>query len=47
MPRRCVAAGCSTSTREGYSLHEFPRDDSTRAKWTRTVKRFRGNWDGP
>ena len=47
MPRRCVAAGCSTSTGEGYSLHEFPRDDSTRAKWTRAVKRFRGNWDGP
>ena len=47
MPRRCVAAGCSTSTGEGYSLHEFPRDDSTRAKWTRTIKRFRGNWDGP
>ena len=23
MPRRCVAAGCSTSTGEGYSLHEF------------------------
>ena len=47
MPRRCVAAGCSTSTGEGYSLHEFPRDDSTRAKWTQAVKRFRGNWDGP
>ena len=47
MPRRCVAAGCSTSTGEGYRLHEFPRDDSTHAKWTRAVKRFRGNWDGP
>ena len=47
MPRRCVAAGCSTSTVEGYSLHECLRDDSTRAKWTRAVKRFRGNWDGP
>ena len=42
MPRRCIAAGCSTSTGEGYSLHEFPRDDSTRAKWTRAVKRFGG-----
>ena len=26
MPTRCVAASCSTSTGEGYSLHEFPRD---------------------
>ena len=47
MPRRCVAAGCSTSTGECYSLHEFPQDDSTCAKWTRAVKRFRSNWDGP
>ena len=29
----CVAAGCSTLTREGYnSLHEFPQDNSMRAK---------------
>ena len=47
MPRRCIAAGCRTSTGEGYSLHEFPRNDSTRAKWTRAVKHFRDNWDGP
>ena len=38
MPRRCIAAGCSTASGEGYSLHEFPRDDSLRAKWTRAVK---------
>ena len=47
MPRRCVAAGCSTTTGEGYSLHEFPRDIVIREKWTQAVKRFRDKWDGP
>ena len=47
MPRSCVVTGCSTSTGEGYSLHKFLRDDSMHAKWTRAIKRFRGNWDGP
>ena len=47
MPRRCVAAGCSTKSGEGYSLHEFPRDDGFRAKWTRAVKLQRAGWKGP
>ena len=47
MPRRCVAAGCNTVSGEGYSLHEFPRDQGLRAKWIRAVKRQRSNWEGP
>lgn len=47
MPRRCVAAGCNTTSGLGYSLHGFPRDQSLRAKWIRAVKRQRSNWDGP
>ena len=38
MPRRCIATGCSTASGEGYSLYEFPRNDSLRAKWRRAVK---------
>ena len=47
MPRRCVAAGCSTASGEGYSLHEFPRDDRARAKWTKAIKLHRSGWKGP
>jgi len=47
MPRRCIAASCSTVSGEGYSLHEFPRDKALRAKWVQAVKRYRSKWDGP
>ena len=47
MPKRCVAAGCSTAGGEGYSLHKFPQDEALRAKWAQAVKRYRSNWDGP
>ena len=47
MPRRCVAAGCDTVSGMGYSLHSFPKDETTRRKWTSAVKRQRVNWDGP
>ena len=47
MPRRCVAAGCNTASGQGYSLHEFPRDDSVRSKWARAVKLHRVGWNGP
>jgi len=36
MPRHCVAAGCDTISRKGYSFHKFPKDA---VKWH--------NWDGP
>ena len=47
MLRRCIAAACSTSSGEGYSLHAFPRDESLRKKWIRAVKQQRSNWEGP
>ena len=47
MPRCCIAAGCSTSSGEGHSLHAFPRDESMRKKWIRAIKQQRSNWDGP
>ena len=47
MPRRCVAAGCNTSSGEGYSLHAFPRDKDLRKKWTKAVKQHQRNWEGP
>ena len=48
MPRRCVAAGCSTAASgEGYSLHEFPRDDHVRAKWKKAIKLHQSGWKGP
>ena len=47
MPRCCVAAGCDTVSGMGYSLHSFPKDETTRRKWTSAVKRQRVNWDSP
>ena len=47
MPRRCIAAGCNTSSGMGYSLHSFPKDETLRRKWISAVKRQRSNWDGP
>ena len=47
MPRRCIAAGCSTSSGEGPSLHTFLRDESVRKRWIRAIKQQRSNCDGP
>ena len=47
MPRRCIAAGCNTTSGMGYSLHSFPKDETLRRKWISAVKRQRCNWDGP
>ena len=46
----CVAGGpgnvsCINNSRtEGISMHLFPRDDVTRQKWVRFVRRHRANW---
>ena len=47
MPRRCVAAGCDTTSGMGYSLHSFPKDETVRKRWISAVKRQRSNWNGP
>ena len=38
MPRRCIAAGCNTTSGMGYSLHSFPKDETLRRKWISAVK---------
>ena len=47
MPRRCVAAGCNTTSGMGYSLHSFTKDETLRRKWVSAVKLQRNNWDSP
>ena len=46
----CVAGGpgnvsCTNNSRtEGISMHMFPRDDVTREKWVRFLRRHRAKW---
>ncbi|XP_071496168.1 uncharacterized protein [Diadema antillarum] len=47
MPTRCIVAGCSNTSKDGVSLHFFPRDPKLRKIWTQRVKITRGNWNGP
>ena len=47
MGKRCVAAGCSSTHRDGVSLFHFPRDPSLRLQWTRQIQRTRDGWKGP
>ena len=47
MPARCVVAGCSNTTKDGVSLHLFPKDENTRRLWKTKVKLTRANWSGP
>ena len=47
MTSRCVAAGCSNTTKDGVSLHRFPSDPKYRRIWTIKVKLTRAKWSGP
>ena len=47
MPSRCVAAGCSNTTKDGVSLRRFPSDPKYRRIWTTEVKLTRAKWSGP
>ena len=44
MVKRCVAAGCSNTTKEGYSLFKFPRDPNLRRQWAKQICRTRAEW---
>ena len=46
MPRRCIIAGCNTEGKQGRSLHHFPKNEATRAKWVKAVHGQRLNWNG-
>ena len=47
MPRRCIVAGCGNTTKNGVSLHIFPKQEKTRKLWIRNIKMNRKNWHGP
>ena len=44
MPGRCVAMWCGNTTKDGYSLHKFPKDPFLRTRWNRFVKAKREDW---
>ena len=46
MPQSCVAALCSRGTKDGVSLHAFPKDAVLRKLWTRAVRVHWAKWDG-
>lgn len=41
---RCVAAGCSNTHKDGFSLFHFPKDANLRKKWADQVSRTRDKW---
>lgn len=45
MPKRCVAAGCSNTNKDGVSLFLFPRDQVLLGQWTKQVCRTRAKWN--
>ena len=47
MPTRCIAAGCSKTTKDGVSLHLFPADPKYRRLWAAKVRLTRAKWSGP
>ena len=47
MPWRCVVAGCSNTTKDGVSMHLFPKEEIVRRMCIAKVKLTRANWSGP
>ena len=45
MGKRCVAAGCSSTCKDGLHLYGFPKDSELRKKWADQVKRTRDKWE--
>ena len=41
MGKRCVAAGCSLTHKDGVHLYGFPKDPALRKQWAMQVKRTR------
>ena len=44
MVRRCVVGGCNNTTKDGVSLHKFPRDQKLRNQWNKFVAVKRADW---
>lgn len=47
MVKRCVAAGCDNTYKDGVSLFLFPKDPKLRKQWADQVRRTRDKWEGP
>lgn len=45
MGKRCVAAGCSSTHKDGVHLYSFPKDPIGRKKWADQVRRTRDKWE--
>ena len=44
---RCCVAGCSNTSKDGFSLFKFPIETDRRSKWTKQIQRTRDKWSGP
>ena len=47
MPNRCIVGKCSNTTKDGFTLHTFPKDEKTRRLWTRFVQNTRADFKAP
>ena len=47
MVRRCIAAGCNSTTKDNVTFYFFPKDVGLRQKWIDQVRRKRDRWAGP
>ena len=45
MPHRCVAGGCSNTTKDGVSVHGWPSNTQLARQWTNAVRNTRANFN--
>ncbi|XP_061766941.1 polycomb group RING finger protein 6 isoform X3 [Nerophis ophidion] len=41
MPRQCVVGGCKNTNRDGFKLHQWPKDAKVARNWTKFVQNTR------
>ena len=46
MPKRCCAAGCGNTKKDGFNLFKFPKDRVPWGEWEKQVRRRRDKWGG-
>jgi hypothetical protein len=47
MGKRCVAANCDSTHKDGVSLFTFPKDAHVRARWNKQIRKTRADWHSP
>jgi hypothetical protein len=47
MGKRCVAANCNNTHKDGVSLFSFPKDAKVRASWKGQIRKSRADWYSP